>query len=109
LTSVARDWLLSEAEAIVVSPLLHYELSHKQNVGKLELAIPAREFVPLGMQQLKAAELPLAFKHSDLSDSIPWHRKDPFDRLLALQALAERIPVIASDSMFERYGLRRIW
>ncbi len=105
----ARELLISEIDKVVVSPLLHYELSQKHAKGKLELAIPAREFVRIGMEQLKAEELPLRLKHTEWSDSIGWHHRDPFDRLLALQALGEGIPIISSDAAFDLYGLARIW
>jgi PIN domain nuclease of toxin-antitoxin system len=109
LAPVARALFLSGEEALVVSPLLVYELSQKRARGKLTLDIPSDEFARLGMQQLGAEELPLAFRHVVLSDSIGWYHRDPFDRLLALQALAEGIPIMSSDEAFDQYGIRRIW
>lgn len=109
LSSAARQVLETESEDLAVSPLLHYELSQKQFIGKLELRIPARDFVKIGMEQLMATELPLLLKHTELSDSIGWHHRDPFDRILALQALSEAIPLVSSDPVFDSYGIRRIW
>jgi PIN domain nuclease of toxin-antitoxin system len=40
---------------------------------------------------------------------LPHYHKDPFDRLIAAQALAERLPVISADSVFDQYSLKRIW
>lgn len=94
---------------MVISPLLQYELSQKRAKGKLDLSIPAREFVMLGMEQLMLSELPLLLRHTQLSDTIGWHHRDPFDRLLALQAIGEGIPIISADAVFESYGIRRIW
>jgi PIN domain nuclease of toxin-antitoxin system len=109
LAPLARTTLLSGADDLVVSPLMVYELSQKRARGKLAIDIPTHEFVRLGMEQLMAGQLPLTFRHVALSDSIGWHHRDPFDRLLALQALAEEIPIISSDEAFDRYGIRRIW
>lgn len=109
LTGNVRGFLSSSDEQVLVSPLLHYELSQKHARGKLELALPSRKFVRLGMEQLRADELPLRLKHTGWSDTIGWHHKDPFDRLLALQALGEGIPIVSSDEIFELYGIRRIW
>jgi PIN domain nuclease of toxin-antitoxin system len=109
LSLPARDVLSSGSERLVVSPLLVYELSQKNAKGKLELAIPARDFVRRGMSQLRAAELPLLLSHTELSDVIGWHHRDPFDRLLALQAFGEQIAIVSSDTVFDRYGIRRIW
>jgi len=43
------------------------------------------------------------------SGRLPLHHKDPFDRLLAAQALELRIPIISRDAIFDRYGVTRIW
>lgn len=40
---------------------------------------------------------------------MPFHHKDPFDRLLIAQALAEQIPLISTDTRFDAYGIERIW
>jgi PIN domain nuclease of toxin-antitoxin system len=37
------------------------------------------------------------------------HHRDPFDRVLAAQALEEEIPVVSSDRVFKAYGVKRIW
>lgn len=109
LSAAAREFLNAEVEDLLVSPLLHYELSQKHFIGKLDLKIPARDFVQLGMEQLLATELPVLLRHTALSDSIGWHHRDPFDRILALQALGEGIPLVSSDPEFDKYGIRRIW
>lgn len=109
LSPPARAFLAAGAERLLVSPLLVYELSQKNTKGKLILDYPASEFVRLGVDQLRAEELPLFQRHTDLSDSIGWHHRDPFDRLLALQAIGERIAIVSSDAIFESYGIRRIW
>jgi PIN domain nuclease of toxin-antitoxin system len=41
--------------------------------------------------------------------TLPWHHRDPFDRLLAAQALDEKLSLVSRDSVFDRYGIRRIW
>jgi PIN domain nuclease of toxin-antitoxin system len=40
---------------------------------------------------------------------LPLHHRDPFDRLLAAQALDLRIPLVSRDSIFDLYGVNRIW
>ena len=40
---------------------------------------------------------------------MPFHHKDPFDRILAAQALTEGISIISIDSIFDQYGVTRIW
>jgi PIN domain nuclease of toxin-antitoxin system len=40
---------------------------------------------------------------------MPFHHKDPFDRLLVAQALAEKIPIVSADSALDDYGVTRLW
>ena len=40
---------------------------------------------------------------------LPFHHKDPFDRLLVAQALVEQIPIVGSDDQLDAYGVTRIW
>jgi PIN domain nuclease of toxin-antitoxin system len=53
--------------------------------------------------------LPIELKHTSLLTSLPFHHRDPFDRLLIAQSLSEDLPIVTSDSIFERYGVKRIW
>ncbi len=40
---------------------------------------------------------------------MPFHHKDPFDRLLIAQALSENILIISADAIFDPYGVQRVW
>jgi len=48
-------------------------------------------------------------KHAAILTNLPFHHKDPFDRLLIAQALVERIPIVSIDPQFDAYGVKRIW
>ncbi len=48
-------------------------------------------------------------EHFDLLAALPFHHKDPFDRMLIAQALVEGIPLISCDVQFDAYGITRIW
>jgi len=53
--------------------------------------------------------LPIEPKHTAIVATLPFHHKDPFDRLLIAQALAEGIPLISTDSAIDAYGVQRLW
>jgi PIN domain nuclease of toxin-antitoxin system len=53
--------------------------------------------------------LPIELRHTGRLLSLPYHHKDPFDRLPAAQALAEQIPLVSGDSALDPYGITRIW
>lgn len=65
-----------------------------------------------GMNDIGAMLLPLEFPHLEELSRLPFHpnHRDPFDRMLIAQAIAEDIPIISSDSRFEEYKkVRVIW
>ena len=53
--------------------------------------------------------LPIEPHHLELLESLPFHHKDPFDRLMIAQAEAEQITVVSGDSAFSRYDVSRVW
>ncbi len=53
--------------------------------------------------------LPLEIRHTALLTTLPEHHKDPFDRLLAAQAIVEGIPIVSADLAFDAYGVNRLW
>jgi PIN domain nuclease of toxin-antitoxin system len=48
-------------------------------------------------------------KHTARLIGLPFHHKDPFDRLLVAQAIVESIPMISNDSALDAYGIARLW
>ena len=53
--------------------------------------------------------LPIEPYHTARLIDLPWHHKDPFDRMLIAQALAEQVPLLSSDRQFGAYEVRRLW
>ena len=91
-----------------------WELAIKSALRKVTLAIDgnrttAREFVLAAAKRLQLAPIPLEFDDFADVESLPYHHKDPFDRLLVVQATRRAIPIISSDAVFEQYGVRRVW
>ena len=56
-----------------------------------------------------AEELPITIEHAQGVAALPLHHRDPFDRLLIAQALAEDAVVLSADRAFDAYGCRRRW
>jgi len=40
---------------------------------------------------------------------LPYHHRDPFDRLLVAQCKVEQIPIISTDAQLDAYGIKRLW
>jgi PIN domain nuclease of toxin-antitoxin system len=53
--------------------------------------------------------LPLKEAHFDGLLELPFHHRDPFDRMLVTQSRSEQMPIVSADAMFDLYGVTRIW
>ncbi len=53
--------------------------------------------------------LEITFRQIAATTALPWHHRDPFDRLLAAQSLEEKISIISRDVVLDAYGLKRLW
>lgn len=47
--------------------------------------------------------------HLDVLTTLPFHHKDPFDRVIIAQGQAETIPIVSRDPAFDDYAIRRLW
>ena len=61
------------------------------------------------MADLGLVVLPITIDHADVLTGLPHHHRDPFDRLLVVQAQVENMPVVSADSQLDAYGIIRIW
>lgn len=83
------------------------EIAIKQALGKLNFSA---DDVRIGIGDLKLRVLPYTADHAFQLFNMPQHHRDPFDRQIIAQALAEDIPVISSDEAFGLYkGVQVIW
>lgn len=48
-------------------------------------------------------------EHLDILTTLPFHHKDPFDRLIIAQAQHENIPILSRDEIFDEYVIQRLW
>jgi len=93
--------LISEPEnTVFVSAVSLWEIWLKESLGKLRL--------PADFETRMAAEsfesLPLSAKHARQVALLPWHHRDPFDRMLVAQAQAEDLMLLTSDHHLTLYG-----
>ena len=83
------------------------EIAIKASIGKLDLT--CRDVEGL-IQDIRLTVLPYTVSHATKLFDLPSHHRDPFDRMLIATALAECVPLLASDTQFEQYqGLDVIW
>jgi PIN domain nuclease of toxin-antitoxin system len=53
--------------------------------------------------------LNITVAHTIRTASLPFHHRDPFDRMLIAQSLTESIPIVSGDAVFDLYGVIRLW
>lgn len=99
LSKAART-LISDASEIHVSAASIWEIAIKAGLGKIQ-ADPKR--VAEAIEQSGFSELPITAQHAAGVQQLPDHHRDPFDRLLVAQALAEPLRLVSSDSQLAKY------
>ncbi|CAN7589572.1 type II toxin-antitoxin system VapC family toxin [Bosea sp. LjRoot237] len=109
LSRSVMDAITDRNHQVYVSPISAMEIATKHRVGKL----PGVENVLATFDEALQADgfqsLPLLNTHARLAGSIPGEHRDPFDRLLAAQAITEGLLLVSSDTAFDTLGARRLW
>ena len=109
LSARARAAVAAEKTEVLVSAASGWELGMKVRLGKLPEAgrLTHRLAESLAEQDFKA--LPIGLEHGRLGGMLPGGHRDPFDRILAAQALLEDLPLVTNDPAFASFGVRVIW
>jgi PIN domain nuclease of toxin-antitoxin system len=117
-------WLRSEPEKISQSVLDAYynikndiflsivsiwEIQIKHQLGKLELNVPLQQLIDTQTQQNGLKILPITPVHIYALNTIPFYHKDPFDRLLIVQAKLENTQLVSADGVFKQYEVELFW
>lgn len=93
---------------ILISPVVPWEIALKMNAGKLPPHALATDFLNVARKN-NFIFIEIHPLHAIRSALLPFHHRDPFDRLLAAQSLELSAPLLSNDSIFDRYGVTRIW
>lgn len=109
ITTRARMLIEDAGNEKLVSPASYWEIAIKISVNKYTLAEPYEAFMDRGINQNGFIILPIEPRHTAALTTLPFHHRDPFDRLLVAQALVEQIPIVSSDSSFDAYAVQRLW
>jgi len=109
LSAKAKQVIRDPTNELFLSIASVWEMAIKSSIGKLKLAEPLDVFVPVELQANDVRQLDLAFRHVCAVARLPFHHRDPFDRLLVCQAEAEALALVSADPIFDRYKVKRIW
>jgi PIN domain nuclease of toxin-antitoxin system len=109
LSPVARDAIGDRDNEIFVSAASAWEIATKHRIGKLDqAAFLAADIVGAASQQ-GFQELPITLRHGQIAGSLPGPRRDPFDRMLVAQSIAEAMPLVSQEKIFVQYGIQLLW
>lgn len=106
LATAARRAIANSANQLLVSAIVGYEISYKQKLGRLPL-LP--ESLPRRFLRESIEVLPVSLDHAVAAAELPGPHRDPWDRIMMAQALAEGLTVLTVDPIFAGYGVAVLW
>lgn len=109
LTDAVRKVILSETNVLWVSTATVWELAIKKSLEKLEFSVPLEAYLETQRVALAFKWLPIRTQDALKVEELPWHHRDPFDRLLIAQALGRKMTILSRDRVFHQYSVKTIW
>jgi PIN domain nuclease of toxin-antitoxin system len=103
LSEEARNLINDPHSELLFSAASLWEVSIKRGLGRKDFKADAR-LLRRGLLDNGYGELPIHSDHVVVLDTLPAIHKDPFDRILVAQAIAEGIELLTTDSQLLRYG-----
>jgi PIN domain nuclease of toxin-antitoxin system len=82
-----------------------WEIAIKRSLGKLIVDDRWSD----ALRRLGFDPMPVTALHAEAVEQLPWHHRDPFDRMLVAQALVEERALVSADPRFAAYGVEVIW
>jgi PIN domain nuclease of toxin-antitoxin system len=110
LSPYARQQIENAENTRLLSTASLWEMAIKVSTGKLKLGMSFTELYTIHIQGNAIEILEMTSEHLDILKTLPFHHKDPFDRMIISQGIAENIPILSHDELFDNYeNAERIW
>ena len=109
LTEGARAAIGEPDQVCFVSLASCWEIAIKVSLGKLTVQSSLERFVAEQMATNGFQPLAITLGHVARVATLPFHHRDPFDRLLVAQAIDKDLTIVSADPVFQKYGVRRVW
>ncbi len=100
---------VNDADDVFVSAASAWEIRTKARIGKLPGARSVSRDVQAAVRRMRFRELPIGFADAERAGALPGAHRDPFDRLLAAQALNHGLALVSNDEALDVFGVRRVW
>ena len=109
LSKRAAQLFQEPANEVFLSAASAWEIAVKQSIGRLPLPLPAAEYVADVRERHGIASLPISEEEVLYLPQLPKVHRDPFDRMLACQAVVNGMAVLTPDPLLRRYPIHTIW
>ena len=109
LSDAAKSIIMEPTNRKLISAASYWEIAIKISLKKLDLGAPYQGFIEQHMPRDNFEVLPLEHNHMVGIVDLPFHHRDPLDRMLVAQACWENIRIVSRDSQLDAYRIQRIW
>ena len=109
LTATGRSLIDNGENDILLSTASVWEMAIKHSIGRLTFSMPFMEFIKQQIAVNRIDILEITFDHIEVVASLPLHHRDPFDRLIIAESMAQQIPILSVDAIFDAYAIARVW
>ncbi len=109
LSNRAQSIIVDETNELFVSIASIWEMTIKSSLGKLNLSIPLSDLISQKLIPSDIQLLPIQLEHLAVLQTLQFYHRDPFDRILIAQAIADRLILLSADSAFKDYDVDCAW
>jgi PIN domain nuclease of toxin-antitoxin system len=109
LSDAARTLIEDSESHPFLSIASLWEIAIKISLGKLQLTQPYEEFISQQLAMNGIGILNVTIDHTAAVSALPFHHRDPFDRLLAVQSKIKEMVFVSADPAFDAYEVNRVW
>ena len=109
LSQAAYTALSDETNEILVSAITAFEMTTKHRLGRLNAVSAFVDDVGGAVADEGFGELPISLADAARAGALPGPNQDPFDRMLIAQALNHNLTLVSNETLFDSYGVQRMW
>src|SRR5262245_41621192 len=109
LSAKAKSLIEDATNCKLLSVASCWEIAIKAGLGKLRLGEPSGSYIPAALERTGFDLIPISVTRAAGVENLPLHHRDPFDRLLVAQVIAENVSIVSAHSVFDAYSIKRLW
>ena len=109
LSATARTMFLDPVNELFLSAASYWEICIKVSIGKLTLMSDWPDVIDRELAANGIEWLPVAKEHCQLVMTLPFHHRDPFDRIIVAQAICESLSILSNDPLLREYDAPVVW